>query len=184
MTQYAQFNPSLAPAPVTGWYDTGVADYPNLPPAANLLEVTPAQWAAHMANPSGWAVQNGSLIAYTAPVPAPTLAQQTAAAIAAGLTITLTGTLTLGPTVFPTDPATTAKIGAIATTLLATGAFPGGATSYPMKDAAGVWHTFTVAQYTKVAGALAAYVAALDLIVDGNPFDATALPTASITLTV
>ena len=139
-----------------------------------------------------FAAPNGAVLATpvtlqpsTAPVPpALTLAQQTAAAIAAGLTITLTGTLTLGPTVFPTDSATTAKIGAIATTLLATGAFPGGATSYPMKDAAGVWHTFTVAQYTKVAGALAAYVAALDLIVDGNPFDATALPTASITLTV
>ena len=112
------------------------------------------------------------------------LTQQAAAALAAGLAITLSVTFTLGPTVFPTDSATTAKIGAIATTLLATGAFPGGATSYPMKDAAGVWHTFTVAQYTKVAGALAAYVAALDLIVDGNPFDATALPTASITLTV
>ena len=68
------------------------------------------------------------------------------------------------------------------TTLLATKAFPGGAAAYPMKDSAGVWHTFTIAQYTAVAGALAAYVAALDLIADGNPTGATALPDATATL--
>lgn len=116
--------------------------------------------------------------------PPPTLPQQAAAALAAGLTIALSGTMTLAATAFPTDPATTTKIGAVVTTLLATSAFPGGATSYPMKDATGAWHTFNAAQYTKVAGALAAYVAALDLIADGNPLGATALPTASITLTV
>ena len=185
MAQYAQFD-STAPQParVTGWYDTGFAEYPNVPAAANLLEVTPAQWTARMANPSGWAVQSGALVPYTPPVVPPTLAQQAAAAINAGVTLTLSGSLTLAATLFPTDPVTTAKIGAVVTALLATGAFPGGATSYPMKDAAGAWHTFTAAQYPKVAGAIAAYVAALDLIADGNPLGATALPSASVSLTV
>ena len=122
--------------------------------------------------------------AWPPPAPAPTLGQEAAAAMRAGLTLTISGTITLPATVFPTDPTATAKIGAVVTTLLATGAFPGGATSYPMKDAAGAWHTFTVAQYPKVAGAIAAYVAALDLIADGNPMNATALPPASATLTV
>ena len=112
------------------------------------------------------------------------LAQQAAAALAAGLSIALSGSLTLAATTFPTDPTTTGKIAAVVTTLLATGAFPGGATSYPMKDVAGTWHSFTAGQYTKVAGALAAYVAALDLIQDGNPLDAAALPPAAISLAV
>ncbi len=112
------------------------------------------------------------------------LAQQAAAAIGAGLTLTLSGTMTLAATLFPTDPATQAKLAAVVTTLLATSAFPGGVSSYPMKDSAGTWHTFTTAQYPKVAGAIAAYVAALDLIADGNPLSATALPSASISLVV
>ena len=134
--------------------------------------VTPAQ---------GWAYAGGTFSAPPAPPP-PTLTQQAATAINVGLMLTLSGSLTLSATLFPTDPATTGKIGAVVTTLLATGAFPGGATSYPMKDATGSWHTFTAAQYPKVAGALAAYVAALDLIADGNPLGATTLPPASATV--
>jgi len=136
--------------------------------------VTPAQ---------GWAYAGGTFTAPPAPT-TPTLAQQAAAAINAGLTLTLSGSLTLAATLFPTDPTTTGKIGAVVTTLLATGAFPGGTTSYPMKDSAGIWHTFTAMQYLKVAGAFAAYVAALDLIADGNPFAATELPPASVTIVV
>ncbi len=116
--------------------------------------------------------------------PAPTLAQEAATALRAGVTLTISGTLTLAATLFPTDPTTQAKMAAVVTTLLATGAFPGGATSYPLKDAAGTWHTFTTAQYPKVAGAIAAYVAALDLIADGNPMGATALPSSSISVAV
>lgn len=185
MPQLAYYDHTAAqPAPVKGWYDTGALDYPNLPNAADLLTLTPAQWQARLANPSGWAVQNGELIAYTPPAPAPTFAQQAAAAVGAGLSVALSGAVTLAATLFPTDPITTAKIGAVVTTLLATGAFPGGAASYPMKDSTGAWHTFAAAQYTAVAGAIAAHVAALDLIADGNPLDATALPAAQVSLTV
>jgi len=113
---------------------------------------------------------------------APTIAQQAAAAIMAGLTITLSGSVSL-TALFPTDPATTGKLGAVVTTLVGTGAFPGGGTSYPMKDSGGAWHTFTAAQYKAVAGGIAAYVAALDLIIDGNPSGATALPPSTISIT-
>jgi hypothetical protein len=62
--QYAQFNPAApSPAPVMGWYDTSVFEYPNLPAAANLIAVTASQWAEHFNNPNGWTVQNGQLIA-------------------------------------------------------------------------------------------------------------------------
>ena len=135
----------------------------------------------------GWtATQDPSGIwSFAAPVAAaPTLAQQAAAAIGAGVSLALSGTVTLAATLFPTDPATQAKLGAVVTTVTASGAFPGGASSYPMKDASGAWHSFTSAQYVKVAGAIAAYVAALDLIIDGNPLSATALPPASVAIVV
>jgi hypothetical protein len=124
---------------------------------------------------------------FTAPPapPAPTFAQQALIALGAGLAITNTGdeALPLSGTVFPTDPVTTQKIGLVITTLTATQAFPGGATSFPMQDASGTWHIMTPKQYLIVAGALSSYVAALDLIASGNPLGATELPPASITLT-
>jgi hypothetical protein len=70
MAQYAQFNPATAsPSPVMGWYDTAVFDYPNLPPATDLLEMTVEQWDARMTGL--WAVSGGTLVAYTPPTIAP-----------------------------------------------------------------------------------------------------------------
>jgi hypothetical protein len=135
--------------------------------------------------PSWTATQTDGVWTFVGPVvPAPTLAQQAGAAISAGVTVTLSGSVTLAATLFPTDAATQSKLGAVITTLIATSAFPGGAATYPMRDSAGTWHTFTPGQYTKVAGAIAAYVAALFLIVDGNPMSAVALPSSAISLTV
>ena len=116
--------------------------------------------------------------------PLSTLAQQAATASVSGLTIALTGTMTLAATTFPTDAITTGKIANVVTALTVSGVFPGGGTTYPMRDASEIWHTFTEAQYKTVAGAIATYVAACDLIADGNPNGATALPASSVTLTV
>lgn len=126
----------------------------------------------------------GETYSATVPVATPTLAQSAAIAAVSGLTITLTGSVTLAATLFPTDVVTQSKIGAVITTLAATGAFPGGGSSYPMKDASDAWHTFTAAEYRTVAGAISTYVAACDLIADGNPMSATSLPASSVTLTV
>ncbi len=63
MACFARFDPAQpAPQPVTGWYDTAMFAYPNLAPSDHLVEVTPAQWQARLANPSSWAVQGGSLV--------------------------------------------------------------------------------------------------------------------------
>ena len=162
------------------WHDTDAFGYPTDPAGTATLPVSAAEWATQ-ATPQH--VAAGAL----APgliTPALTLAQQAAAALAAGVEIALSGSMTLTPTVFPTDPVTQAKLNAVSTVVLKTGAFPGGATEYPMKDAAGDWHTFTVGQYEAVATAIAAYVAPLDLIIDGNPLNATALPANSVSLTV
>ncbi len=130
----------------------------------------------------GWSYAGGTFTAPPAP-PAPTLAQQAAAAVSAGLTLTLSGTLTLPATLFPTDATTQGKL-ADMSAMAARGVLPLGATAYPMKDSAGLWHQFNAAQYQAVAGAIAAYAAALILIADGNPLGVTALPSASVSLTV
>lgn len=183
MTYHAYFDSNAAaPAPVLGWYNTDFATYPNLPAPSNLLAMTQAQWDDRMTGL--WAVSSGALVAYTPPTPVLTLAEQAGAAMMAGLTISLSGSMTLAPTVFPTDPVTQTKLDAVSTVVLKTSAFPGGATTYPMKDAAGLWHPFTISQYEAVALAISAYVAPLDLIIDGNPLNATALPPNSVSLTV
>ena len=75
MPRFAQFDATVAqPAPVLGWYDTDLYDYPNLPAASDLLEMTDAQWAARMPGP--FAVQGGALIAYSPPAPVVPLAVQ------------------------------------------------------------------------------------------------------------
>ena len=194
MSVFAHFD-HTAPAPqkVIGWYDATTFDYPDLPASDDLIALDDAQWAAVQAgDPNAWAVSGGALVAYTPPAaPAPTLAQSAALASVSGLTITLTGSVTLAATLFPTDAVTQSKIGAVITTLAATGAFPGGGSSYPMKDATtngpngeGAWHTFTAAEYRTVAGAISTFVAGCDLIADGNPFGATELPSSSVTIPV
>jgi hypothetical protein len=125
---------------------------------------------------------------YTAPTPPVlTLAQQAAAALNAGLTITSTGpTLTMTATLFPCDTTTTSKISIVTEIVMKTSAVPGNVTTYPMKDMANppVWHQFTVDQYEAIALAIASYVAPLQLIIDGNPANATALPQNSVTISV
>lgn len=130
----------------------------------------------------GW-IKNGSSYVQPQP-PAPTLAQQAAVAMLAGLTISLSGSITLPATLFPTDPETQIKLNGVISVINTTGGFPGGAGTYPIKDAVGIWHSFTLAQYKAVAAAIANYVAPLDLIIDGNPLGATELPSNSITLEI
>jgi hypothetical protein len=185
MPYYAQYDPSVpGPSKVTGWYNTTARAYPNLPATSDLLEITETEWQAHYTNADGWAVSDGALVPYTPPPPVLTLAQQARNAATSGLTITLSGTMTLAATLFPTDTVTQRKLGAVVTTLLATGDFPGGASSYPMLDATGSWHTFSPGQYKSVAGAIASYVAACDLIAAGNPLGAADLPANSVSLIV
>ena len=184
MPQYAQYDPSVAaPSPVIGWYNTDARKYPKLPPASDLVEVPADIWTAHYGNTNGYAVSAGALVAYTPPPPTLTLAQQAANAATGGLTITLSGTMTLAETLFPTDARTQKAIESM-NAMARAGVLPLGSTTYPMIDAIGTWHHFTASQYQAVAGAIAAYVAACDLIAAGNPLGVTALPAASVSLVV
>ncbi|WP_428492173.1 hypothetical protein [Rhodopila sp.] len=165
-------------AVITAVFATAQSDtsFPN----QGTVEASDTRWSAFFAT-----LPASAQAALTPPTqPIVLLPQQAAAAMAAGITLTLSGSITLASTVFPTDPATQTKIGGVVTTLVASGSFPGGVSSYPMKDANGTWHSFNASQYKVVAGAIASYAATLDLIIDGNPLQATSLPAASVTLTV
>ena len=184
MPQYAQYDPSApAPSPVIGWYNTDARKYPNLPPASDLVEVPADIWTAHYANTNGYAVSNGTLVAYTPPPPTLTLAQKAANAAVSGLTIALSGTMTLAETLFPTDTKTQKAVESM-NAMARAGVLPLGSTTYPMIDVNEKWHHFTASQYQAVAGAIAAYVSACDLIAAGNPLGAADLPAATISLVV
>lgn len=185
MTQYAQFD-STAPQPaqVTGWYDTAFVSYPNLPSSNNLLVVTSAQWAAHMANPSGWAVQDGALVAYTPPVVIPTAAQvaQTAFnnAVSAGVTINSTGSPAIDGT-YALDQVSLGRITSEQVYISVTGKFTNGQTTRAWFDIAGAPHTFpSTTEFTAFAEAVAQYedalITALAVGLAGGAWVAPAMP--------
>ena len=69
MTYYAQYDYSAPqPAPVLGWYDTGMFDYQNLPSPLHLIEISESEWAMHFTNPDGWAISNEKLIEDSTPI--------------------------------------------------------------------------------------------------------------------
>lgn len=69
MPKFAFYDPALpSPQAVMGWYDTDADLHTQLPPAANLLQLTQAQWEGRLTTPF---VQKGKLVA----APALTAAQ-------------------------------------------------------------------------------------------------------------
>lgn len=174
MTQYAYFDATApSPQPVLGWYDTAALNYPNLPDASNLLELTPTQWATRLTGQ--WAVADGMLVAYSPPATTPSLAQQAMLAFGAGLRVTSASAPAIDAS-YAIDAASQAKIAAVEVYILKNGAFPGMAASYPWPTLAGAIVTFpNVTVFQDWATAVANYVSALDIIIATN---AGALPSA------
>lgn len=177
MTQYANFDHTLATAPVIGWYDTGILNYPNLPDQADLLEMTADQWTARMTG--FWAVQDHVLIPYSPPPPTLSLIDQANFALASGLTIHSTSSPGLnGP--YSCDVLIQGKIGAVSTYILVNSKFPGGADVFPWLDFNGEPHVFmSTAMFQVFATAIADYVSALDLIIATN---SGSLPVSTVTI--
>lgn len=176
MPQYAYFDSAKpAPSPVIGWYDTGFATYPNLPGAGDLLKVTAAQWSDHMADPAGWAVQNGALVAYTAPTPTPTLAQQAAAMLAAGLAVSSTSDNALDGT-YALNTTMQLRLSSLLQYFSLNGTFPNKATTMTLLDMAGTPHVFTQSQLLELYTALGNYLTVLEDVQTGI---STTLPVAA-----
>ena len=115
MSKFAQFDSTAAaPQPVIGWYDTDLLNYPSLPPATDLLELSDAQWSARNETPF---VDGNILVGYSA---AQLLAQAQTAQIAI-LTAARNAAM-LAPVSYKTAAGTTALF---ATTPEATGYLQG-----------------------------------------------------------
>lgn len=111
--------------------------------------------------------------------PAPTLAQQAAAAINAGVAITSTGTPALDGT-YACDDSMQAKINRVAAFIALNGKFPASLTEMPWPDMSGAIHLFpTTATFQAFASVVASYVVELDAVVMGV---STTLPVASGTI--
>ena len=185
MTQFAQFDSTIsAPSPGIGWYDTTELTYPSLPIPADLLAITPAQWAERMTGQ--WAVSGGALVAYVSPAPTPTLAQQVAKAIGAGLVITCTLTPSVSAT-YDTSDASQALFAKMFNLIQRSGgsAFPFGQSSiqWPaMISEQPAVITFTnVATFLAIEDAVSKFVFTCDQIVLTN---SGTLPATSITLAI
>ena len=164
-TNYIVFNGAGAP--------TGFGYTPDGTLPTGAVACTAAQAAAFgQMTLAGGAIVQGA-------APTPSLAQQALALMSAGLTITSTGTPSISA-VYPVTPAAQVKYASLQSVVAATGAFPGGATTQPILDAAGNFHSVTPAQFTEIALAVAAFATPLQLILDGHT--GTALPSASVTI--
>jgi hypothetical protein len=179
MPKYAQYNPAApAPSPVLGWYDTDGLTYSNLPVSTDLLSVTDDQWAARLANPSGWAVGAGALVAYAPPAPAVTLSSEAAAMIAGGIQIASTSTPALNGT-YSVNATTYQSIMGIVAAISAGLGLPGGGSTFNWLDTSNNVHQFSAGNFTNFAKAVMTYLYELNIIVGSN---AGTLPTFPVTI--
>lgn len=114
MPKYAQFDPQVPlPAPIIGWYDTDIFDYPSLSSDA-LYAMDEQQWSDHMEDAGAHFAYNGTtLVPYAYPTPPPTPDQVLAGKVADGLAITSTSTPALACTM-ALDATTMDQIGSVA----------------------------------------------------------------------
>ena len=121
----------------------------------------------------GYTFANGVFTAPPAP-PAPTLAQQAAAAIGAGLAITSTANGVVGT--FPLTATTQLRFASVLQYYDKFGSFPNKAATITVTDIDGKPHTLTPSQFEALYQTLGDYLTLLEDCIAGI---ATALPTAS-----
>ncbi len=164
MTQFAYFDHTHpAPSPVLGWYDTSILNYPSLPAAADLLQITADQWSGRTSGQ--WAVSAGSLVTYVPPAPAPaTLTQQAQTMLNTGISIQSTGDSSLDA-VYACSLETQVNIQAEIISLILNSTFTNGEVTIPWPDIGGVYHTFDVNHFKDFATKIGTTVGILKAII-------------------
>ncbi len=141
-----------------GTRGVGVTPDGTFPPGS--VECTYAQYQAS----NDYTIDNGQIVPYAPP--APTLAEQAAAALAAGLIITSISTPALNGT-YSIDESAQARINRVAVYLQINGTFPGSTNTITWLDISGGKHSFDAAQFKALATAIGDYVAGLDDVILG-----------------
>lgn len=180
MTRYAYYD-STQPAPqrVIGWYDTEFVNYPTLPIDESLLIVSDAQWDDRMTDPSGWAVDSGTLVAYVPPPPPPpTLEQQAATMLAGPVPVKSTGTPSLNGS-YKVDIATQTQITAIASGINAGLGLPSGTSTFNWPDSTGTAHQWNETQFLQFAQSLMLFLYTCSQVAGGH---SSSLPASTITI--
>lgn len=154
MPKFASFD-HTAPPPqlITGYYDTDGIDYATMKDPADMFEMTEAQWAARVSDPS--VIDNGEIVIL--PPPPPTPRQQAdmelATRKAAGIAITCTSNAAIDAT-YALDDRSVALVGSIARDVASGLDFPAGATTFDYPDIDGTPHTFDETQFVAFYKAL------------------------------
>ncbi len=166
MPRYVRYDhTATSPTPVLGWYDTDAFHEPSmLPPAADLLEVTDAQWAAWTGNfATSWEVSNGQLVPATPPPP--THAEQSAdllaAKLASGIAITSVSLPAVNGT-YALDSVSVSQIYQIGLYASQFGTFPSGDMTQSYPDIASAQHVFSVPVFIAFLRAVAPLVSTLE----------------------
>lgn len=155
MPKYANYDSTQpSPSPVFGWYDTDFANYPNLPDAANLLELSDADWKLHLTQGAPeYAVDSGSLVPYTPPPPVLSLSQQAARMLGQGCIIESVSIPALNRT-YAVDAASRATIAEVVAGINGGDGFPKGNPTYNYTDSFGTTVFPSTASFMTVARAL------------------------------
>jgi len=143
MPKYASFDHTApAPPPVIGYYDTDTFEYPTLPDAADLFEMTSEQWDARVAEPS--VIDNGEIVVLPPPPPTPQQAtdKELTTRKANGIAITCTTDSTIDAT-YALDDKTLAEIGSVARDVSSGLGFPLGLPTFSYPDINSQLHTFS-----------------------------------------
>lgn len=157
MPRFAHFDSTITdrPAPVLGWLDTDLLHYPSPPADADLLVLTDEQWVQRMKG--SWAVEFGTLVAYTPPPPPLTPAQEAAAIINQPVTVQCVTDPQLDA-VYANDAASRqAMIGVVAHVSAGLG-LPGGGQAFNWPDAAGTQRLWPEAEFVAFASAVSEFV--------------------------
>jgi len=164
MPKYASFDHTKPePQQVNGWYDTDSLKYPSLPDFRDLLVLTQEQWDARGLDVTSWAVQGGTLIPYTPPMPLPQQAQiLLGQKLAQGIQVT-SDSLPLINATYALDPTSTAQIFQIGTFANSFQEFPSGSDTQLYPDITGQPHIFTVPVFIAFLRAVAALVSNMQL---------------------
>jgi hypothetical protein len=165
MTHYGTFDHTIPdPKPIRGWYDTDVLEYPTLPDAADLIELTQAQWTHH--TEGSWAVSGGALVPYTPPPPTLTVGQQATALMGSPVVVQCTTVPALDATYENTSLTRQTMTGIVAQ-MNADMTLPGGGTTFNWPDVDGTMRMWPPSEFVAFTNALTQFVYACQQTIGG-----------------
>lgn len=164
--QYAEFDPAIQGAsPVIGWYDTDEFDYPNLPPDSRLIALLPEQWDARLGG--AFAVENGQLVPFVAPVPPVLPADAAAVALNTPVPVTVASNAALNGS-YRIDSNARQNVIGIASAAHAGFGLPGGGSTFIYMDAAGGVHQWPQDSFLALAKAMMNLIYAIEMYGAGH----------------